>query len=221
MSSEESHKKTRAEQTKDHIRHAFYCLMRKKPWDKISVKELCTETSITRGTFYNYFTDIYDLMESVQDPLIEELSQRMDHIVLKNYRSVSPEDFFLKFDYRAPECFQVWFHFCTKHKEELVSLMDPRFGSQHFIYSVRKILEKNLHALMDCEKLPRDDMRTYYVSILVTMHFELARIWVDSGTDLSKYSEQDMISILNAIRIGSAFKDARHAADVKRAGSSA
>ena len=218
MSAEELQKKTRAEQTKEQIRKTFFCLMRKKPWDKISVKELCTETSITRGTFYNYFNDIYDLMESVQDPLIEELEQMMDHIVLKNYRSVSPEDFFLKFDYHPPECFQVWFHFCTKHKEELVSLLDRRFGSQHFLYCVRKILEKSLHALMDSEKLPRDDMRTYFVSVLVTMHFELARIWVDNRTDLSKYSEQDMTHILNAIRIGSAFKDARQCFDAKRAG---
>lgn len=38
-------------------------LLRKKPLEKISVKEICTLAQINRTTFYNHYTDKYELFE--------------------------------------------------------------------------------------------------------------------------------------------------------------
>ena len=51
---------TKAELTKRRIVDAFLDYIPKKKWDKISVKEICSSANITRGTFYQYFNDIYD-----------------------------------------------------------------------------------------------------------------------------------------------------------------
>ena len=53
MPAGETQKKPRAEQTKGQIRETFYSLMRKKPWDKISVKELCTLLSKDKFSIHN------------------------------------------------------------------------------------------------------------------------------------------------------------------------
>lgn len=48
--------------TKMHLVNALRKLMKEKPFDKITVKELLDATNITRPTFYYHFDDIYDLM---------------------------------------------------------------------------------------------------------------------------------------------------------------
>ena len=45
--------------TKMLIRRAFLDLLRTKPMQGISIKELCTAAGINRGTFYSHYTDIY------------------------------------------------------------------------------------------------------------------------------------------------------------------
>ena len=47
------------------IRQAFTSLLKEKPVQSISVKELCERAGINRGTFYAHYTDIYDLMRQM------------------------------------------------------------------------------------------------------------------------------------------------------------
>lgn len=43
------------------IRDTLFELMREKPINKITVKELCEKADVNRSTFYAYYADIYDL----------------------------------------------------------------------------------------------------------------------------------------------------------------
>ena len=47
-------KKPKSEQTKQNIIDTYLKLIPSKCWDKITVKELCAQANITRGTFYQY-----------------------------------------------------------------------------------------------------------------------------------------------------------------------
>ncbi len=51
--------------TKKHIFDTFIDLLEKKPFDKITVKDIVEECDINRNTFYYYYSDIYDLLEEV------------------------------------------------------------------------------------------------------------------------------------------------------------
>lgn len=48
--------------TKQKLAAALKSLMAKKPFDKITVRELLQEADVTRPTFYYHFEDIYDLL---------------------------------------------------------------------------------------------------------------------------------------------------------------
>ena len=48
--------------TKTAIKEAFMTLLNKKPFDKITVKEIVEECGINRNTFYYHYEDIYDLL---------------------------------------------------------------------------------------------------------------------------------------------------------------
>ncbi|MFU2206025.1 TetR/AcrR family transcriptional regulator [Streptococcus pluranimalium] len=61
--------------TKKAIKDAFVTLRQDKPIEKIYVENLCREALINKSTFYRYYTDIYDLVEQLQEEALEPIRQ--------------------------------------------------------------------------------------------------------------------------------------------------
>jgi len=59
--------------TKMVIRESLFELLETRPLNQITVKSLCELADINRGTFYSHYADIYDLVESLEDELIEKM----------------------------------------------------------------------------------------------------------------------------------------------------
>ena len=59
--------------TKKLLQEGLLRLLETKTLDKISVTELCKESGINRATFYNHYTSPFDLLNSVEDKLAENL----------------------------------------------------------------------------------------------------------------------------------------------------
>ena len=55
------------------IREAFTGLLKQKPIQSISIKELCELAGINRGTFYAHYRDIYDLREKIEDEMYRDV----------------------------------------------------------------------------------------------------------------------------------------------------
>lgn len=55
------------------IRQAFLELLTEKDMDSITVTEICNLADINRGTFYKYYSDIYDLFQQTCDAFLNEL----------------------------------------------------------------------------------------------------------------------------------------------------
>jgi AcrR family transcriptional regulator len=70
----------RTEQTRQDLVDAFWSLYCRKSIEKISVKEVAAKAGYNRGTFYEYFTDVYGLLEQLELSLLpsspEELPPR-------------------------------------------------------------------------------------------------------------------------------------------------
>lgn len=67
----------RVRYTKMIIQVNFVALLKKKPLNKITVKELCDMAQINRATFYRYYVDVYDLMEQLEAEILRELNEMM------------------------------------------------------------------------------------------------------------------------------------------------
>ena len=57
------------------IRSSFIELLREKPVAKISVTELCERAGINRATFYAHYADPSDLLRSIEDEILNDLSR--------------------------------------------------------------------------------------------------------------------------------------------------
>lgn len=63
----------RVKKTKSAIINAFLQLRSKKPLERISVKELSDLAEINKATFYLHYKDIYDLSESLENELLDNV----------------------------------------------------------------------------------------------------------------------------------------------------
>lgn len=199
---------SKSRQTKERIIRNYLALMQHKRWDKITVKELCQKTGITRGTFYLHFNDIYGLMEQIQNTLLSEISQRYDTLQHESSMVCSLQDFPEKFDCEPPQMLISWFNFCKEHKSAMRILLDPEHGDSYFETKLKNILTRYVHAMMDADGQPQDELRTYFVRIFTELHFLSARTWLSSDSS-SFLSVSEIVSLLNTMRVGGAYLNYR------------
>ena len=65
----------RVRKTKAQLRAGLARLMQKKSIKEITVKELVDEVDINRSTFYLHYSDIYQMLESIENELMDEIAQ--------------------------------------------------------------------------------------------------------------------------------------------------
>lgn len=60
----------RVKYTRMVIRNSFLELLKEKPVNRITVKEICERSEINRATFYKHYQDPFDLLEQLEDELL-------------------------------------------------------------------------------------------------------------------------------------------------------
>lgn len=75
-----THTKTdrRVRKTRAQLRAGLARIMQTKSIKEITVKELVDEVDINRSTFYLHYTDIYQMLDSIEENLLQEISEAMD-----------------------------------------------------------------------------------------------------------------------------------------------
>ena len=64
----------RTQQTKADFQEAFWRLYSTTPMVKITVAQVCQLAGYNRATFYLHFSDIYDLLQTIEDSLLEGMA---------------------------------------------------------------------------------------------------------------------------------------------------
>lgn len=75
-----THKGDKPGSAKLELREAFWRFYTVKPISKISVKDICTLAGYNRGTFYRYYRDVYEVLESIENEILEQFSKRFAQI---------------------------------------------------------------------------------------------------------------------------------------------
>ncbi len=69
----------RVQKTKELIRQAYIRLISRKRLEKITVTELANEAKISKGSFYRYYQDVYDLYLQLTFDAMEEFLNSIDY----------------------------------------------------------------------------------------------------------------------------------------------
>lgn len=115
------------------IQTAFMHLYEHEQVHEISVKRLCEEVGIARTAFYYYFSDIYEVLESIEDKLIEDLKTINHDFFAQDFYQITKDQFVYFFDtLRYIEENSSWF-----------KILLNRSRDGQFIYKWKKIINED------------------------------------------------------------------------------
>lgn len=67
----------RVRYTRRVLKEVFLSLLRTKPVNKITVKEVCDLAELNRATFYSHYSDCFDLMEKIEQEILNAFEQSL------------------------------------------------------------------------------------------------------------------------------------------------
>lgn len=189
--------------TKKTIADSYLAMIPFKKWDKITVKEICETVDVTRGTFYLYYNDIYDLMEQIEASLLAELTKRYSTLTDDNSPASFSRDL-LSINVTPPAMFLTWFDFCKDYKREMIALLDRKNGDLYFISKLKHFLSIHINNIMDLDGLPKDGLRTHFSKIFLELHLMAAQTWLEQGDD-EFLTTEEIVNLLNTMRVGARY----------------
>jgi AcrR family transcriptional regulator len=71
-------------QTRKNLMDAFWQLYCEKRIEKITVKDITTKAGYNRGTFYEYFTDVYCVLEQIEASVLPNMEKHRDIMMNMN-----------------------------------------------------------------------------------------------------------------------------------------
>lgn len=190
----------RIRKTRRVIRQCLTELLKTKRIQDITVREISEKADINRGTFYLHYRDIFDLMEQIENELLEELEDVLNHFKASDLLS-NPALVFTRV-----------FHL-VKENSDMVSILIGQNGDINFVNRLKDIVrEKCLKDWMELFRpgagggrqtshssqntLLDDSAFEAYYSFTVTGCIGLVQYWLDSGL---KETPEQLASLVEQI----------------------
>lgn len=152
------------DKTRQTFVNAFCDLYSQKPIEKISIQEIANKSGYNRSTFYQYFTDIYELLDYVEEKVLKSINEEM-----------ASREF-------STHAFQDALH-CLENTEEILVLkaLLGDYGSVHFVERLkREIPFEKLIVDFPTNAALTPYLIEFYISTLIS----LFRLWIRNGKDL-------------------------------------
>lgn len=83
--------------TYDTLSAYLFKLMGEKPFEKISIIDICTSAGVPRATFYNHFEDKYDLLHYALKRLLKKITSDLNSNTNQKYYPLKTADDILSF----------------------------------------------------------------------------------------------------------------------------
>lgn len=181
----------RIRKTRQQLRQSLTALLKVKPIQDITVKELADMADINRGTFYLHYRDVFDLLNQIEDELLTELET-----LLEQYQ---PGDILSN----TVQIFNNLYELVQKNSE-LVGILIGEHGELNFVNRLNHILrEKCLRDWMEHFRKDRDNTFEAYYVFVTSGCMGLVQYWLNNGMketplELAKLTEQ---MILNGAKL--------------------
>ena len=167
------------------IRRAFTELLRQKPIQSISIKELCEKAGINRGTFYSHYVDIHDLLQQMEDEMLDDFEKSLEPLLTD--RNLHPVEI-------STEIFQ-----CLKDNSDLCTVTLGEYGDKKFAFKLLNIgKEKCMQAYARYFKGATPKEIEYFYYFASAGCIGLLQKWLDDGMtssadEIARMAEQIML----------------------------
>ena len=183
----------RVKKTKKQLKKALTTLLQIKPIQKIKVNELAELIDINRGTFYQHYTDIYKLLEEIENDTLQDFKSFIDEAKNKASDHDNYEITQLHF-----ENFLVTFlTYIQDNKETIKALFGP-YGDRSFFLKVQDLIKEQwLNDHLNHKGNITDQQFHYLFAYFAAGSVEVIRIWLQSETNDSPEDIAKLIESIN------------------------
>lgn len=131
-----SHKKRAkfAERTLAAFSNTLLDCLKSKPLEELTVNDLCTATNYPRATFYNYFDDIYDLLNHCWIRIAED-------IAIDDFSALRDEE-------RTEVLFERCYSFLRNYEESVEKILRHNPEGGRFQESLRCFIRKHIYIII-------------------------------------------------------------------------
>lgn len=173
------------EKTRQSFISAFCELYCQKPIEKITVQEIAKKSGYNRSTFYQYFTDVYDLLSFVENDILDFIREKLKDTECAERK---PRDLLLLF-------------------EEKGAYLDALLGDYGNIRFIEKLKAEYFNDVQNyC--FPKDyPAAPYLLEFQISTSFSLLRLWQRRQKDLSPDRLLSLIDMLFTSGISSVIKN--------------
>lgn len=181
----------RVRKTRRLLRQCLTTLLKEKRVQDITVREIAEMADINRGTFYLHYKDVYDLMEQIENELMSELEDVLNHYSVQDLM-VKPSLIFLEL------------YPMVKRNSDIISILMGANGDLSFVSRLQSILrERFLQHWLDLKFSEDPDSLGAYSSFMITGCIGIVQYWLDSGMRESPEHMAELTEsfILKGIRV--------------------
>lgn len=158
----------RVKRTKKLLRDSLFTLLQQKSINEITVTELTEVADINRATFYFYYTDIFDMLDQIQNEayeIFEEVLQGTEETI------------------HSPEAFAKYveniLNFCKNNPTIARFVITREYNNNKVLKRITKLLAKNVPVAK--ETYTQEDPRRFILNFALNALTGSVVDWMDDG----------------------------------------
>ncbi|WP_042200878.1 TetR/AcrR family transcriptional regulator [Paenibacillus camerounensis] len=164
----------------DKTRQAFvnvFCdLYSRKPIEKISIQEIANQSGYNRSTFYQYFTDIYALLDYVEERILNSINEEM---ASREFSTHTFQD--------ALQCFE---------NVEEISVLKAILGDYGSVHFVERLKREIPFERLIIDFPTNDAVAPYIIEFYISTLISMFRLWIRNDKDLSS---EELVKLIDSL----------------------
>ncbi|CAD2073011.1 hypothetical protein JEOAER750_00542 [Jeotgalicoccus aerolatus] len=190
-------KDLRVQKTLHAIDQAIISLLEKKAFESITIQDISSEAMINRGTFYTYYKDKYELIESYQQSMMADIEQLL-------YKNITGSSFKDLNEHDLNQTILKMFQYLKDNRKRVLVIANSlgsaelaTYFSQH-MFDFYKVKSREFGVELDSEVFT-----DYLITYITNAHMGILLKWLKGGCE---ESIDEMAMFIETFTINGVFK---------------
>ena len=166
-------KDRRIRKSKESLKNSLIELMKEKPVNSITVKEIVSTADLNRSTFYNYYCDIPDMLESLEEELYNEFLHILELHITKE--GITHDIYNEAHKFIEDMCDVI------KENVEFCKCVFSKNGDISFLFKLEELVENHIKDQLREEFDGKMDHLAYVYSFVKSGYIGILKSWIKGG----------------------------------------
>lgn len=169
------------EATRNNLIEAFWELYKEKPLMKITVKEITDKAGYNRGTFYTYFSDVYEIQDILKKSLIPEKEMILDPLMSLEKSGGKVFDSFEKTN-----------NYMRENSEKIAVMIGPG-GDPSFVHEFKKEIRKIIMSYVNEIGIKEPQTFEYIIEYQISALIGIFQLWVEKKEGMDEHALAELM----------------------------